>query len=231
MMMSDSEFGFGGVAVADDTTIPDNPALGADDDFQFDESQGGQFPPRITPGPVHFRYEVTGFKDAAANNGKASEVTYTAHVQVADLGPGRLLKDQGLTEIPVRFCRASDYKSAAMKEKKVPSDAERLYAALGLVEEVGKPTSRAQMWEVLRGASGRIAKGSLVWSAAIKNGTDDKGKTKYETFSTSPNIKRGDKPWPRTAEGQLALEVTFSTGESRVGREEIGGLVVPKVKK
>lgn len=209
-------FGFGSSGtVVDDTAIPDNPALDADEDFQFDESTGGgEFPPQLTPGPVTFRYECTEFK--AAEGGRPNELTYTAHVQTAGLTPGRILRDRGLTEIPVRFNRSSDYKSDKMKEKKVPSDMERLYSGLGLVDEIGKPSSRAQMIEVLRGANGRTAQGSVAWGAAIKIKDGE-----YEVYSTSPNTKRGEKPWPRNPDGTLATSVKFSTGDTKMAREEI----------
>ena len=239
--MSDETFGFGaGAATAGllDTEIP--PEIGGGD-FEFDEPTGGggNFPPRITPGPARFRVEITAYAEQDANgsvhvlrNGKVPKLTYTAHVQVGDLGPGRLLKDSGEAEIPVRFNDASGFKSEAMKAKHVSTDLERLYTATGLLAEFGPPKSLDSMVEMLRNAGSRYASGNIGWTAGAKtDDVNDKGKTIYEVFSTKPNTKRGEKPWPRAADGSLATSVTFANGETKMAREGVTALYAPKVAK
>lgn len=228
--MSENTFGFGATAV-EDATLPDNLEVAGEveEGFSFTEGTGGgQYKPRVTPGPVTFRYEPTGYREEPNKDGvMIREITYTAHVQNSSLGVGRLLVDRGESETKVSYQRESDYKSPKMVEKRVQSGFERLYEALGLKAEFGLPTSRAAFVEALRGATGRYAQGSLIWRASKKLDNGD-----VEIFSTSPNPGRGEKPWPaRGADGQLPIEVTFSDGTTKFGREEIGRLYAPKANK
>ena len=184
-------------------------------------------PPRITPGSVNFRFEETGFETKINPKGvEIAEITFTAHVQAADLQPGRLLRDNGESEVQIRFNRTSDYKSDLMKEKEVQSGFERLYQCLGLIQEIGKPKSKAAMLEALRASTGRHGSGKLIWTCAKKISDD-----LTEVYSTSPNTKRNEKPIPRGEDGNPVQEITFSNGDTKMVREEIGRLFVPRVKK
>lgn len=195
------------------------------DDFQFDTDEGMRFAPRITPGTVTFRFEPTRNEES---NGKRT-IEYTAHVQVKGLAPARILRTINGDEAPLNFQRASDFKSPAMRDKKIPSDMERLYSALGLVATHGKPTSKEQMFDTIYAAAGAIGKATIIWKAVrtVSKKTET-SKAVYETFSTSPNVKKGEKPWPRAEDGSLLEEVTFADGSTKMGREEIGRLIPAK---
>lgn len=237
-MFADDKFGFGGGTVETlvDEEIPQD-LQGTGGDFEFDEpTGGGEYPPRILPGAVRFRFEFAKLDEQDANgsvhtlrNGKVPKITYNAHVLNADLTPGRLLRDTGEPETPVRFNEASGFKSQAMKDKKVSTDVERLYTTLGLLAEFGPPKSLDQIVQMIQGANGRIGTGAIGWNAAVKTDqTNEKGKTVYEVFSTKPNTKRGEKPWPRGEDGALLERVTFSDGTEKLAREQIIALYAPK---
>lgn len=227
-MSETTGFGFGGGTAVEDAALPEGLDNIPEEGFEFTEGTGGgQFKPRVTPGPVTFRYEFQKFETHTNSAGVViNEITFNAHVQNAALGAGRLLVDRGESETKVSFQRVSDYKSAKMIEKRVQSGFEELYQCLGLIADVGRPKSRAEMVQVLRTCGSRMGPGSIVWRASKKVGD------KYEVFSTSPNAGRGELAWPaRGADGALPMEVKFSDGETKLGREELGRLYAPKAAK
>lgn len=218
---------FGGATAVEDASLPEGlDGMAPEDGYEFTAGTGGggQYKPRVTPGPITFRYEFQKFETKTNRDGVViNEITFNAHVQNAALGMGRLLVDRGDTETKVSFVRVSDYKSPKMVEKRVQSGFEELYQCLGLLESVGVPKSKAALAETLKGATGAMGQASLVWRAAKKVGD------RTEIFSTSPNTGRGEAAWPaRGADGKLPLEVKFSDGETKLGREEIGRFYAPK---
>ena len=243
--MTEETFGFGGVPTL---AVPTEVDSQVDEgyDFPVDEG-GGQYRPSLTPGTVHFRFESTELVEGKTAKDRETgetitfdEITYTAHVQTAELASGRILKDNGESEIPIRFNRASGFRTKKMREAAPPiqSGLQRLYQCLGLIESVGKPRSDAALVQTLRASSGEFGTGKLVWTCAKK--IND---SLTEVFSTSPNLKRGEKQLPRGEDGNPVQEVTFSVpgiglgGEPIVNkitktvREEVGRLFVPRVKK
>jgi len=238
-MFADDKFGFGGgtpVETLIDEEIPQD-LEGTGGDFEFTEpTGGGLFPPRILPGPVRFRFEFVRLEEQESNdslhtlrNGKVPKIFYNAHVQNAELQPGKLLRDTGEPETTIRFNEAGGFKSQAMQDKNVSTDIERLYTTLGLLAEFGPPKSLDQMVTMIQNASGRIGSGAIGWNAAVKTDkTNERGKTIYEVFASKPNTARGEKRWPRGEDGKLQEQVTFEDGTVKTAREQIVSLYAPK---
>ena len=222
---------FSSTAVAD-TDIPQEVEVG-DEEFVFTEedSRGsGGFKPRITPGPVTFRFELVEYKPPTAES--ANHIFgYTAHVKTVGLPPERLLQDRGQDEVPVLFNRI--WAKPATKNKETgkfenrPFELERLYAGLGFLTEFGPATFDQMVERIRQHSAGRVVAGSVKWEAAKKfdSGT--------QLFTTSPRLRRKvpDRPWPARVEGKLPIEVTFADGSTKFAREVIGAVYAPKVAK
>lgn len=218
---------------------PTLPRVDAEDEsFEFfdgEDRQEGLFLPQVTPGPATIRFEEEDFSYGAIGQ-ENEQLKYTAYIQTADIGAGRVLRSGHLSEIPLRFQKASSYRSVKMEEMKIPSDMERLYKALGLKDKYGAPTTKKErllMIERIRAESGKgIARVTLGWTASIILGVDETtGKKIYEVYSTHPQIKRGEKPWPaREADGSLPQVITFSNGEQRAAQVRIMGFLSPQKK-
>jgi hypothetical protein len=211
--------------------------LGADYIFtEADVQSGGEFEPRILPGTVYFRFEVTDHKEPQEGE-TAHQITYTAHVQVADLGPGRLRRDTGQSEVPITYNRIwvrppeRDPQTKEFKSK--PYDLIALHAGLhrkegkSLLAEQGPADFKEMLRRVLEAGSGtHFAKGSLIWESYKKFETGP------QVFSTSPRKGRNPQnPWPpRDENNQLPISVTFADGDTKTAQEKIGRVYAIKAK-
>lgn len=243
-------FGFGSVLTEQiDTGIPAEVSETSPDSSGWQDYEGSEqrYEPRITPGLVVFRFEAdvcqepengTGENNRSTctlANGKVPRIIYTAHVQTAELPSARLLKNVGGAEVSVRFNEASGFVSQTMKDNKdkatgkdapISSDMSRLYTALGLREECGPAKNTDQARDTIMNCGSRLVHGALGWKASTKLADGS-----FETFIAGRKLRKKEKAWPLDEQGNLAVEVTFSNGDRKVGREQIVAVYPPRRKK
>jgi len=183
----------------------------------------GSFKPRIYPGPVKFIFTpvpavdrstgqptADGLSAIVVNGQTYYQLHFNADILAGTLPPARLVEPVPAdTIISVRFQRVSTY----VFPKRGISTACELYRSLGLDKKFGVPKTQKELLQRLVEAKGAVGHGDIGWEAY--------NSATKERFSTAPNTKKGDKPWPKQPDGRPALEVTFSDGTTKFGRERL----------
>ena len=179
----------------------------------YDAPEGGSFAPTLSVGFHEFVFkleEINPFEGKQVQSGPNAGKKY---LQVS-IAPTPVV-DGVEAERPLRFQNVNTSKSEKMRN----STLGELFRALGIrIEGALTPEVIASELQAAEGQGLRF-KAFVDWRAYNKE--------TGETFSTSPNPKRGDKAWPRSANGsgydpQIAVE--FSDGNSALGREQINPL-------
>lgn len=183
-----------------------------EDDLHAPEA--GVYLPAVSPGPVEFVFNLDKVNTIVVQGETMPQIEWTAEILTDKLPAERLLSPtNGRVRVP--FQRSSFY----VFPKRGISPAGELYRALGLHETHGKANNKGEVIERLQQASGSAVGRGISGLEAYNRNTG-------ERFSTNPNVKKGDKPWPRTENGGYALDVQFSDGTRKPGREQIVSLQV-----
>ena len=153
----------------------------------YDAPESGSIPPQVPVGTHEFLFN--GLEDDPYSIQVVKEKNY---LQVA-------YRVQCLTnDKELRFQRVSTYKSEKMSNSLLGE----LFRALGIKVENLEPTT---VNEALLGVAGRgTFTADVVWRGYNK-GTE-------ESFSTSPNTKRGEQRVPRNGDGKFDERVDWADG-------------------
>ncbi len=153
----------------------------------YDAPESGSIPPQVPVGTHEFRFN--GLEDDPYSIQVVNEKNY---LQVA-------YRVQCLTnDKELRFQRVSTYKSEKMSNSLLGE----LFRALGIKVENLEPQT---VNEALLGVAGRgTFTADVVWRGYNK-GTE-------ESFSTSPNLRRGEQRVPRNGEGKFDERVDWADG-------------------
>lgn len=171
------------------------------------------FSPSIKPGYHNFTFALEEPTDKApwTVSDKDGVRVYTLIYKLTEAVP------EGKT---VRFCRASSYKSAAMKNSRL---GELLYA-LGLGTEYNAEPTIANADRLLKQAEGQQAqlRGLVIWRAYDKDSGLTLSTSPQKGYTKSDGTQVPDElPWPKAEDGSLMKHPQFPNGNYAEGRAEV----------
>ena len=163
--------------------------------IDYDAPEPGQFPAMVYPGTYQFTFKLAEdpFDAVEIEGKKYLQVVYsaTATVRAEDTPGGEPGGDP--VEVSLNYQRVNAYKHPKMSNSSLGD----LIRALGLKLQ-GALTPQL-IANTLKEVDGRAQfTGEVGWRAYCKS--DE------HTISTNPRKKKGDTPWPRTADGKPELQ-------------------------